>query len=222
MSHLEDRLADFVFEDLPSAEMERTRRHVAQCLECQKNVQSFRKTLGLLESLPSEDVPRRMVFVPQSPKPGGTSSSAWARLAWAFPGSVAAVLLLAVLVTGGLRIDWSDGLEVALGGTPEESADGVAGTEPILAEVDYDQLDYDRIAMLVDASRASDLAAALGETRAELARIGRNLDTLDESSALEIQRLRAEIRRLYDQNQLVQRDLYDQNAAFQMIASRLE
>ena len=32
MSHLEDKLAEFVFEELTESEMEATRQHVAQCV----------------------------------------------------------------------------------------------------------------------------------------------------------------------------------------------
>ena len=64
MSHLENRLAEFVFEELAEPEMAAARQHVAQCLECQGRVAGFRKVQHSLEQLPDVDVPRRMVFVP--------------------------------------------------------------------------------------------------------------------------------------------------------------
>ena len=43
MSHLEDKLAEFVYEELTASEMEEVRQHVAQCLECQGRVAEFQE-----------------------------------------------------------------------------------------------------------------------------------------------------------------------------------
>lgn len=214
MSHLEDRLAEFVFQDLPKAEMEHASRHVAQCLECQQKVQSFQKTLGLLERIPGSDVPRRMVFVASPSSSDRRSAFDWARLAWGLPSGVAALLLLAVLVGGGVSVDWSEGFQVAF---------GTQGPRPVVvesaaADVDYEQLDYERIASELSAS----YGAAIEDMRSELVRMRVELERFDDFDSVEIQRLRAEIQNLYNQNQLVQRNIYDQNAAVQQIASRLE
>jgi len=224
MSHLEDRLAEFVFEDLPPTEMDRARHHVAQCLECQQKVQSFQKTLGLLEQVPSRDVPRRVVFVePPSSVPQTVSAQrviAWTRLAWALPSGVAALLVLTVLLGGGVSVEWSDGIRVAFG--RPESQVGVETAIPGIANVDYGQLDYDQIANELSASVTSSYDSVFDEMRAELSRVRVELERLDGFDAVEIERLRAEIQNLYNQHQLVERDIYDQNAAVQQIASRLE
>ena len=116
MSHLEDKLAEFVFEELTESEMEATRQHVAQCLECQGRVTGFRKVRHSLEQLPDVDVPRRMVFVPSEAR----SKRNWVPFAWGIPSAIAAAFLLAVLISGGARFERNDsGFVVALGPVTE-------------------------------------------------------------------------------------------------------
>jgi anti-sigma factor RsiW len=225
MSHLEDRLAEFVFEELPHGEMEDARRHVAQCLECQRKVQAFRKTVHLLEELPAEDVPRRLVFVP--PAARAPHPTRWAGLAWALPGSVAAVLLLAVIL-GGVSVNWGGGgVEIALGSRPVDpiSPTVETGATARAAGIDYDRLDYARIAGALEGPSVPDFAALVEDTRAQLERIRLRVDELDRADMEdddEIRRVRAELEGLYDMNQLVRRDFYDQNAVIQLMATLLE
>jgi hypothetical protein len=142
---------------------------------------------------------------------------------------VAVLVLLAAFIGGGVSVGWSEGFQVAFG--PPESFPAVLdspapapaeSSAPALVNVDYDRLDYERIANELSASVTSPYDAVLEDMRSELARVRVELERFDEFDAVEIQRLRAEIANLYNQNQLVQRGIYDQNAVVQEIASRLE
>src|SRR5262245_47101423 len=94
MAHLNDKLADFFYEELPASEMVEARRHVAECGECRTQLQLFEKTHLALSGLPEAELPRRVVFSPV-PRP-----ARWGVLDWRFlapMAAAAAALVLAVI-----------------------------------------------------------------------------------------------------------------------------
>jgi len=62
MAHLADKLADFFYEELPSAEMSEARRHLETCKECRFEVEQFERIHLTLRTVPELDPPRRVVF----------------------------------------------------------------------------------------------------------------------------------------------------------------
>lgn len=212
MSHLEDRLAEFVFEELPSEEMTTARQHVAQCLECQGRVSDFQRIRHSLEQLPDIDLARRMVFVPESPSLKRSTRS-WFSLAWALPGAVAAVLLVGVVMAGPLQVEWGDqGVRIAFG---QETAE----PEPVsvAAAVDYENLDYERIAARLETEQRVLIDAQLQQFSAEIARL---IEVNDDANRLEIRRVRAGLDSLIDWNRAFEREVYVQGVALQGVVQQ--
>ena len=94
MSHLDDRIAEFVFGEMPALEASKAAEHLNQCSECSLQVAEFRRTYSILQASPDVDMPRPVVIevekVPATP---------WMRR-WLPPlaSAVAASILTAVLM----------------------------------------------------------------------------------------------------------------------------
>ncbi len=211
MSHLEDQLAEFVFEDLTGPEMEAARQHVAQCLECQGRVAGFRKVQHSLEQLPDVDVPRRMVFLPSETR----AKTNWAPLRWAIPSAIAVALVLAVVLGGPLRFERLDsGFVIGLGPVSEPTQ--TAELQAVLAEVsvsptiDYASLDY---AQIVDRIREEEE----GWLRAE---IDQAVLKLEVAGNQEIQRLRAELQYFSELQRSARRVAYENASSIQLLAAQ--
>ncbi len=215
MSHLEDRLAEFVFEELTEPEMATVRQHVAQCLECQGRVSSFRTVQHSLEQLPDVEVPRRMVFLPSATE---SKSSGWL-WKWGVPAAIAAVLMLAVLLSGSLRFERNpSGYAVVLGpvndaGQTVESQPGVAAV-PVSPTIDYASLDYTQIA---DRIREDIRAEQESWFRSE---IDMAIGSLQGANDREIQRVRAELQYLSELQRVAQKEYYQNASHIQLLAAR--
>ena len=94
MAHLNDKLAEFFYEELPASEMVEARRHVRECAECREGVELFQRTHLALRELPEADLPRRVAFtIPER-------QTRWGILDWRFlapMSAAAAALVLAVI-----------------------------------------------------------------------------------------------------------------------------
>jgi len=120
MTHLGERLADFVFGELPANEMEEARRHLAQCGECGGQVREFERTRSLLKTSPDMDPPRQIVFEVER------RTSVWR---WLVPVGVAAAVLLAVLIAFPMQVQWNDSqLTIAFGNARTPAATEINGT----------------------------------------------------------------------------------------------
>jgi hypothetical protein len=140
MAHLNDKLADFFYEELPASEMVEARRHVADCGECRAQVQLFERTHLALKSSPDAELPRHVVFAPPE------RATRWAVLDWRFLAPMAtafAALVVAIMPAS----------------SPVPAPAPVAVTAPVSAPVvtptAAPAIDYDRI---VDQVRQSDRA----------------------------------------------------------------
>jgi hypothetical protein len=140
MAHLNERLADFFYEELPATEMVEARRHVAECGECRVQVQLFERTHLALKSSPDVEPPRRVVFAPPE------RTARWAVLDWRFLAPMAtafAALVLAIMPAS----------------SPAPTVAPVAVTAPasapVVQPVATPAVDYDRI---VDQVRQSERA----------------------------------------------------------------
>ena len=210
MSHLEDKLAEFVFEELADPDMEQARRHVAQCLECQNRVAGFQKVRQSLEQLPDLDVPRRMVFLPSDATP--SRRSGFFPLRWAIPAGVGAALLLAVVLAGPVHFDFHDsGMTIALGQI-NPAIQSVA-PEPVVLELqEPPPVDYDQIVARVLEDQQVWLAAELD----------RRISAINRANDTEIQRVHAQLVYLYDWQRATLRDTYENASSIQLLAQRRE
>jgi hypothetical protein len=95
MAHLDDKVADFFYEELSTSEMAGARRHVAECKECREQVERFERTHLALKQSPDLDIPRHIVFAPP------TRRSWWPVFDWrvALPLAASAVALIISVVT---------------------------------------------------------------------------------------------------------------------------
>jgi hypothetical protein len=91
MAHLNDKLADFFYEELPASEMVEARRHVAECGDCRAQVQLLESTHLALKKLPDAEPPRRVVFARPEP------AVRWAVLDWRFLAPMAAAVAALVI-----------------------------------------------------------------------------------------------------------------------------
>jgi anti-sigma factor RsiW len=110
MSHLGEKIAEFVFEELPSAEMAEARMHLAACTSCREDVARFQRTFGLLKAAPDVEPPRNIVFEFERP----VTRRFWRWLPAAC--AVAALLLVTVALAGRVHLQWHDSqLTIAFG-----------------------------------------------------------------------------------------------------------
>jgi predicted anti-sigma-YlaC factor YlaD len=117
MSHVTEKLAEFIFEELPAAEMARARQHLADCSNCRDQVERFQQTLAILRSAPAEEPPRSIVFEFEKP----------ARRLWKwFPAAaaIAALVVMTIALAGRVHVEWRDSqVTVAFG-------QSISGPEP--------------------------------------------------------------------------------------------
>jgi hypothetical protein len=95
MAHLNDKLAEFFYEELPASEMVEARRHVADCAVCRAEIQQFERTHLALKTSQDADLPRRIVFAPPE-RPARWPIWDWRVLA---PLSTAAAALVISLIS---------------------------------------------------------------------------------------------------------------------------
>jgi len=96
MSHLGERIADYLVGEMTKAEAAEASEHLRQCSDCSKQVEAFKRTLAMLQSVPDREPPRPLVFEVEQPKP----SMAWL-WRWASPAlaAVAASILTVMLMS---------------------------------------------------------------------------------------------------------------------------
>jgi hypothetical protein len=155
-------------------------------------------------------------------------------VAWAVsPGLAAAVVLVAAL-SGSLGVEWdASGFQVRFGaGSDRSQVESASATGSVDAAeaadsagaIDYDAIDYDEIVSRLGADRDEWLDAAMArydeENAARVANLVDRLAVLDQDNRREIRRVRAELSGLFNMQQVVLRESYDQNAALQLVAQR--
>jgi anti-sigma factor RsiW len=112
MSHVTEKLAEFIFEELPAPEMAEARRHLSECATCREQVNRFQQTLTMLKAAPELEPPRNIVFEFEKP----VANRFWRWLPAA--AAVAAIVVLAIAMAGGVHVDWRDSqLTIAFGQT---------------------------------------------------------------------------------------------------------
>lgn len=207
MSHLEDRLAEFIYEELTVSEMEEAKKHVAQCLECQGRVSEFQRIQSTLETVSDVEVPQRVFFV-ESRKPSLAKMKLPVR--WLAPLAIAAGLVVAIVLTGPIHFDkQGSGLTIAFGTLPAPTPLPVA-SQPIVA--DPVTIDYEQIVATVAAQQQAWLESELTDRIQSIAAV----------NGSEIQRLRGEIAYLFDVQRASLRDTLENTSSIQLLAARTE
>ena len=192
MTHLGERITDFVFAELSVAEMDEARRHVAECRECREQVQQFERTRHLLKTSPDVDPPRQIVFEVE-PKPAFT----WR---WLMPVGAAAAVVLVVLLVVPMQFQWNASqLTIAFGTAPAQAPVTAVSAPPVVAPVVTPAIDYDRIVKAVQDSQQTRLA----------------------SQTFEMQRLRGQMTYLAVNQQAVERKNIENSTSIQLLAERL-
>lgn len=91
MSHLSEKLAEFVFGELSTFEMAEAKRHLADCADCRQQVEQFQRTHALLKASPDVEPPRRIIFEVEKPV---FTPWVWR---WAGPMAASAAVALAIV-----------------------------------------------------------------------------------------------------------------------------
>src|SRR5436190_23660522 len=91
MTHLTDKIAEFVFGELSASEMTEGQRHLAQCPDCRQQVERFQGTYAMLKTSPDTEPPRRVLFEFEK-RP--TSAWIWR---WLAPMATSAAVAVAIV-----------------------------------------------------------------------------------------------------------------------------
>jgi len=91
MTHINDKIAEFVFEELSKQDMAEAKSHLAECSACREQVEQFRSTYAMLKTSPDLDPPRRTVFEFEKP---AAASWIWR---WLGPMAASAAVALAIV-----------------------------------------------------------------------------------------------------------------------------
>jgi anti-sigma factor RsiW len=147
MTHLGERLTDFVFGELSASDMEDARRHLDTCADCRNHVEQFDRTRSMLKMAPDVEPPRHIVFEFEKPR------AIWR---WLVPAAVAAAVLVAVLIATPMQIQWQNSqltITFGAGFTPARAGLQPASTPlPAVTAPQPQPIDYDRIAQQVASS----------------------------------------------------------------------
>jgi anti-sigma factor RsiW len=91
MTHLTEKIAEFVCGELSPSEMAQAQRHLGECSACREQVSGFQSTYVMLKSSPDAEPPRRILFEFEKPQ-----RAAWI-WRWVGPMTAAAAVAFAVV-----------------------------------------------------------------------------------------------------------------------------
>jgi hypothetical protein len=97
MSHLTEKLAEFVFGELSPSEMADAKRHLADCPACRTHLDEFQQTYAMLKASPDTEPPRRIIFEIEK-----QSFAPWI-WRWIGPMAASAAVALAVVQLSPVR-----------------------------------------------------------------------------------------------------------------------
>ncbi len=149
MSHLTDRIAEFVFNELSPSEMEQSRRHLSECADCRQQVDEFERTHRYLKASPDVEPPRRIIFEAERRV---FAPFLWR---WAAPMAASAAVAFAVLMAAP---------------KPQSIERVVVREQPVVQSVDYQKI--------IDDLRASQLEWLQAEFRKRGIEESKNLERL--------------------------------------------
>jgi anti-sigma factor RsiW len=144
MTHLGERITDFVFGELSVAEMAEARQHMAECAECRGEVQQAERTYAMLKASPDVEPPRHIVFEAEK------RSIAWK---WFASFAVAAALVIAVLIAVPTQVQWHDSqLSISFGKVQTPAVTSAVAALPVVLQP-AQPIDYDKVAQQVQNSQ---------------------------------------------------------------------
>ena len=94
-THVRDRLPDLLYQDLPPAEFEPMKEHLAQCAACQSEYAALQNLRRTLDSMPPPKVSVNLATV--YGRAGEIRAKRWRRTALAVAGLAAAVIAIMAL-----------------------------------------------------------------------------------------------------------------------------
>jgi anti-sigma factor RsiW len=138
MTHLGERITDYVFGEMSGKELEEARRHIADCSQCRDEVSQVERTRATLRLSQDLEPPRHTTFeVEKRP------AFSWR---WLAPIGAAAAVIIAVLIAAPMSIQWNESqLTIAFGTAPapavrNETANVQSPVRTISEPVDYERI----------------------------------------------------------------------------------
>jgi anti-sigma factor RsiW len=98
MSHLDERITDYLMGEMSTAEKNTADVHLGQCSLCAGRLEEFRHTYALLQTVPDAEPPRPLVFAEEKriARPAA-GSMVWRWLAPAFSAAAASIITALIL-----------------------------------------------------------------------------------------------------------------------------
>ena len=138
MTHLGERITDYVFGEMSGKELEEARRHVTDCPQCRNEAQQLERTRTTLRLSQDIEPPRHITFeVEKRPAFG------WR---WLAPIGAAAAVIIAVLIAAPMSIQWNESqLTISFGTAPAPVVRNEAANVATPVRTVSEPIDYDRI-----------------------------------------------------------------------------
>jgi len=204
MTHLGERITDFVFGEMSAAEMAEAKQHVAGCPDCLKQVQQLEHTRQLLKAAPDVEPPRQIVFEVER-KPAAGWSWSWS---WLMPVGAAAAFALVVLLVVPIQLQWNASqVTIAFGKAPAPVAVPAPAPAIVPQPVATPVVDYGRIAKDLQTSQQAWLEQEVARRMA--------------GQTTEIQRLKGQMTYLAVNQQAVERANIENSSSIQVLAERM-
>ena len=96
MTHLGEKISDYVFGEMGPLEFSAAQEHLRQCSDCARKVEELQRTRNLLQAVPDMEPPRPIVFEVERNRPARPWLWKWVPPAAA---AMAASILTAVLMS---------------------------------------------------------------------------------------------------------------------------
>jgi anti-sigma factor RsiW len=138
MTHLGERVADYVFGEMTGKELEEARRHIADCSQCRDEASQLERTRATLRLSHDIEPPRHITFEVEKRRAFG-----WR---WLAPIGAAAAVIIAVLIAAPMSIQWNQSqLTISFGTAPaavvrNEAANVATSVRTVSEPVDYDRI----------------------------------------------------------------------------------
>jgi hypothetical protein len=191
MSHLSQKIAEFVLGELSPTDAADAQQHLAGCSDCRIEVEAFRRTHLYLKTSIDAEPPRRIIFEAEK------RSIMWR---WLVPIGAAAAVVLAAWIAAPVHVRWTDSqITIAFGQVPEVPPAPVVMPQALAQPVDYDRI-----------------ISALRQEQLEWLR--NELNRRDVGLRREIRRLDGSLAYLDNMQRVIYRDTIDNASSIQLLA----
>ena len=171
MTHLGERITDYVFGEMSGKELEEARRHLADCSQCRNEAQQLERTRATLRLSQDIEPPRHITFeVEKRPAFG------WR---WLAPICAAAAVIIAVLIAAPMSIQWNESqLTISFGSAPAPVVRNEAANVATPVRTVSEPIDYDRIISEVQKLQSQQPSVSVASVKldAEQAKVFQRLD----------------------------------------------